>query len=161
MFKIIFRSTLNIIMLLILFMILMGCQRADDTIFIAPEGYVGYIVIIYNQTAGADKEYRDGSRVYRIPSTGILLTQFPPNVGWSYLPKFYYNDISPENQIKFADRKNLPSGTVVATGGSVGEAYKDAGKEGIRYTKYYIGTKSQINEAYRQGEKLDIIELAE
>jgi hypothetical protein len=44
-----------------------------------PKGYRGPVVIIYNQKDGLIKEYLDGRRIYRIPKSGILKTQFDEN----------------------------------------------------------------------------------
>ncbi len=41
-----------------------------------PAGYVGDVYIIYDQPNGEEQEYDGASRVYRIPSTGILFTKF-------------------------------------------------------------------------------------
>lgn len=151
-------------LLMILFFLLtviFSCQTSDNEIVIVPRDYQGYALIIYGQTDGEDKEYRDGTRAYRIPSTGVLLTQFSNNPGWSEFPKFYYGSIAPENEIPFvAEFKNVPESEIVAFGGSVGGVNKDlAGKEVIRFKEYFIGNKSQIQKSVEAVEKLDLAEL--
>ena len=53
-------------MLQILLFISCGNQT-EDTVVLIPEGYVGPVLVIYGQTDGAEKEYENGKRVYRIP----------------------------------------------------------------------------------------------
>ena len=140
-----------------------ACQTGEPAIFVLPEGYTGYVIIIYDQENGVAQKYKDKSRLYEIPETGILKTQFKNNPGWTDFPKFYYKKVTSENQLSFTmDAKNLPADTIVAFGGSSGYVSKDIeGKEGIRYVQYFIGTEAQIDTAYKEAEKLDIAKLAD
>ncbi|RAV29703.1 DUF6843 domain-containing protein [Sinomicrobium soli] len=150
------------VLLLVLISVLTSCQRGEPSIFVVPEDYKGYILVIYNQENGADKEYQDKSRVYRIPSSGVLLSKFTSNPGLSGFPKFYNGSIAPENQIRFTMDRELPSDTIIATGGIAGGVNKDPdGNEVIRFIQYYVGTKEQIGEAHKEVENLDIIELVD
>lgn len=148
--------------LLAVFMLL-GCERGQEEIVIVPRNYTGLILIIYDQPNGADPVYQNGKRVYKIPSNGILKTKFSPNPGWIGLTEFYYETIDPENRILFKpDPRTIPADTVVAGGGTAGSIKKEAGgKEYIRFLKYYVGNKDQINTAREQVPKLDIIKLTQ
>lgn len=57
-------------------------KRAEKEKFLIPNGYRGRIVIFFNQSNGSAKEYIDKTRIYRIPLSGILLTQFEENPGF-------------------------------------------------------------------------------
>lgn len=151
----------SLMLLLYILSMFFGCQISDHEIIIVPRDYRGYALIIYGQTDGADERYRNGSRVYDVPSNGILVTQFLSNPGWSEFPEFYYDSIAPENKISFvADFKNVPKSEVVAFGGSAGGANRDlAGKDVIRFKEYFIGNKLQIQKSVTEAEKLDIAKL--
>jgi hypothetical protein len=56
-------------------------KKVDPEIFLLPDGYSGKVNIVYNQDCGQPEEWEKDSRVYRIPETGILLTQFQDEQG--------------------------------------------------------------------------------
>lgn len=59
-----------------------GLKNMTPEIHYIPEGYIGKIYIFFNDKSGKKKEKYGNSRVYRIPETGILRTQFRENLGW-------------------------------------------------------------------------------
>ncbi len=140
-----------------------GCSIGKNDIFIVPKNYTGYVIIIYGQKGGDKPIYEGKKRVFNIPSSGILKTQFDGNYEWKTLPEFYYNQIAPENQIRYIlDPNKIPLDSVVAYGGTSATANKDlAGKDVIRYSIYYIGNNGQIDSAYEKAENLDILKFAE
>jgi len=50
--------------------------------YLIPENYRGPVYVIFNQKDGQTKEYEGNRRLYRIPSTGVLFTQFKDEQGW-------------------------------------------------------------------------------
>jgi|GEM_PF-1839861 len=76
-------------------------QQSEDTIRLIPEGYLGTVMIIFNQKNGEAEEYEDGKRVYRIPETGILYTQFEPNYGIQKHEYFYLDTNGNRTEIDF------------------------------------------------------------
>src|SRR5687767_4635075 len=84
---------------LVLSLVLCGCDRTEPEIVIVPRGYTGHVTVIFSQKLGSEASYRDGKRVYTIPQSGVLLTQFADNDGWGDWPRFYYENITPENRI--------------------------------------------------------------
>jgi hypothetical protein len=87
----------------LLFLItILGCsQVSEDTIRLIPEGYQGTILIIFNQKDGAPKEYEGNNRIYRIPESGVLKTQFKPDYGVQKNKFFYLNDEGERKEIPF------------------------------------------------------------
>lgn len=84
-------SPKSILILLCTCIILMQCKRnGEQSVFILPNGFVGNALIIFGQQNGSPAEYQEGVRIYHIPSTGILKTQFLPDYGWHKLDEFYY-----------------------------------------------------------------------
>jgi len=66
-------------MLIIISLILLSnisCGNADPAVYFIPKKFEGVFSVVYSQRKGNPKEYQYGRRVYRIPSNGILLTQF-------------------------------------------------------------------------------------
>jgi YD repeat-containing protein len=141
--------------------LLVGCRSADNEVIVVPENYEGYVVIVYGQEHGTAEQYEGTSRLYNVPSTGILLTQFSNNPGWAELPKVYRGSITRENEIPFiASFEKIPEDKICAFGGTSGAANKDlAGDEVVRFKQLYVGSKSRIRQAIEEAEKLDIIGL--
>jgi hypothetical protein len=142
---------------------LFGCDNGEQEIIVAPKGYKGYIVIIFNQKDGQPAKYEGKKRVYEIPQSGILKTQFTANYGWREFAEYYYGKIASENRLpSFAKIEKVPADTVGGFMGANGNANKDyEGKETVEYSLYYIGTRSDIERTQEQAEKLDIVKLAE
>lgn len=65
--------------------------------YLIPENYRGPVMVIFNQKDGQKKEYEGRRRLYRIPSTGVLFTQFKDEQGW--IDQDYYL-VSPNGQRK-------------------------------------------------------------
>lgn len=71
--------------------LLMQCRHVGEkSIYLIPRGFVGNVVIVFEQIRGIPAEYKKGMRVYRIPSSGILKTQFKPNYGLHVPDEYYY-----------------------------------------------------------------------
>jgi len=154
---------MKIISLILICFLLLGCDRAEKEIFVLPQGFTGYVLIVYDQPGGQEQVYEDGKRVYNIPTNGILKTKFTNNPGWMEFPEFYYETVNSKQKIpvKF-DLKTLPLDSIVAYGGTAGRINKDlAGKERLMTLTYHIGNKAQIDSTYDLVQRLDIIKLIE
>jgi uncharacterized lipoprotein YehR (DUF1307 family) len=153
---------LSILMGLSFLIILLSCrQKGEQEIYVLPNGYTGLVLVILNQKDGVPEKYAGKSRVYEIPETGILKTQFSNNEGWTELPQFYYDRIEKQNQISVKmDYEDISLDEVNATLVSTGVAYRNIDGTGeIKFVEFYVGTKTQIDEASRKAEKLNIGEL--
>jgi hypothetical protein len=143
---------------LLICLIFISCNTGEHEIVIVPQNYIGRVLIIFDQTNGVDQLYENGKRVYQIPTNRILKTKFSPNPGWIGLPEFYYNKISPGNKMPFnTNSRELPTNRIVAYGGTAGSVQN--GNQHIRFLEYYIGNKTQIDSAYQQAQKSDIVKL--
>lgn len=140
-----------------------SCNGGDKEVIIVPKNYRGYIVIIYNQKSGEKIKYEDRKRIYEIPSTGILKTQFEANYGLREFTEYYFDKIGDSSKIpSYANFKTIPSNIVVGFIGASGNANKDyEGKKTVEYSLYYIGTKDEIIKAVQQAEKLDIASIGD
>ena len=76
-------------------------QKAEDTVRLIPEGYIGSVLVIFNQENGEPKEYEEGKRIYRIPENGVLKTQFEPNYGMQNHQFFYVDKKRSRTEIPF------------------------------------------------------------
>lgn len=61
-----------------------GCTepaQCEEEIYLVPEGFRGKIMVFFDQADGQEKEYENTARVYNIPPSGFIKTQFPKNGG--------------------------------------------------------------------------------
>ena len=138
----------------------LGCSKKDETIFLLPEGYTGYVVIIYGQTDGKEKKYEGSKRIYEIPSSGILKTKFSIDYGISNFPKFYYEDKTSKELAYYHEFNEIPEGKIVSFGGTTGKANIDLeGKYFISFTEHYVGTKEEIKLAVEKANAIDYLKL--
>lgn len=153
----------KIILSLIIFFTLLGCDSGEKEIIVIPDNYKGYILIIFNQENGTSIKYKNKKRIYRIPQNGVLKTQFSGNYGSVGFTEFYYEEIKPENKLpSFARITQIPENTVVGLRGATGTVKKNAeSEERIEFVEFYVGTKEQIEQAKENIKKLDIVKLAE
>lgn len=73
----------------------------EPEIYLIPPNFKGWVVILFNQKDGTIPDYKEGSRIYRIPSSGILKTKFGSNTGEFGLNdvKFYFDGDSTRDMI--------------------------------------------------------------
>jgi len=82
----------------IFFIILLtGCHKStpcEKEIYLLPEGFWGTMIVYFDQPHGQEIQYEDDARLYQIPNSGYLKTQFPKNGGCMNNDRihFYYVD---------------------------------------------------------------------
>jgi hypothetical protein len=153
-----------VIFFLIISFMLSSCDtNGEQEIIVAPNNFKGYIIVIFNQKEGTPIKYEGKKRVYEIPQNGILKTQFKVNDGWREFAEYYYEKIAPENELpSFVEIEKVPTDTIAGFMGANGTVKKDSeSEERLEFSEFYIGTKSDIEQAQEQVEKLDILKLAE
>ena len=73
-----------------IFAFALGCaRRADNELWLIPEGYCGYLVVIPNRTNGIPKRHEKGFLLYEFPRDGVLKTQFELNYGVMEKPEYF------------------------------------------------------------------------
>ena len=95
------KANTRVISLSVIMLYVLSCSRTyDPEKFYVPDGYLGWIFVIYNQEHASKKQDK-GYRIYEIPKNGILFTKFKTNWGVIQSNK---NDI----QFYFIDSMNQP-----------------------------------------------------
>ena len=94
-------------------------RSADDEMHIIPNNFEGCVIILFDKSDGEPKEYNeDGDRVYRIPKSGILKTQFKFEEGWRHDKYIREN----KQEIRYLD----PTDKVWDDTTNVNSIYKDS-----------------------------------
>jgi hypothetical protein len=140
-------------------------ETGDDEIFILPESYRGAVFVLYDQKNGEPVKYEGRKRVYEIPPSGVLKTQFSLNTGWHRPGKYFYkaNGKLTEIPYLFDDRdiearRNIASKVHVCCP-SNGKAGKDPNDVPVVFEKFYVGTDEEIHEASEKGETINPADL--
>jgi len=152
-------SNFNIKVILTLLIIIVGtisCGKGNNreaAIYLLPENYVGSFYVIYNAPKGQPPKYEGDSRVYEIPTSGILITQMKPNEGWidSHKLQYYYlskdgsrEQITDRWTTSFEDSpESREDKTVYIFGGGLGEIEPLMGCTAIEQG-FGVGTKTDM-----------------
>ncbi|MGB7070288.1 MAG: hypothetical protein WBD22_12405 [Pyrinomonadaceae bacterium] len=141
-------------------------EIGDDEIFVLPEGYRGVVLIFYDQKEGEPKKYERGKRVYKIPRSGILKTQFSHDEGWQHFGEYFYDGNGQLARIPYVrDGRDTESNRAIgfneiyACCSSVGQSYSDNSNRSVVFGQFYVGTKEEIKMAGEQREKINPIDL--
>ncbi len=73
-----------------------GCNRKEAEKHIMPDGYVGRVLIVFDDEQGVERTFKNDFRLYQIPASGLLRTQFEQSPG----------TISADNELKFYYQRN-------------------------------------------------------
>ena len=75
-------------LIIILILLTAGCWTSDPDVYLIPEGYIGPVVVAFEQEDGEPVRRSGDTLVYRIPPDGVLRTQAPFPDGYHHI--FYY-----------------------------------------------------------------------
>ncbi len=78
-----------------------SCQTAESETFIIPYGYKGKVIVVFEKKNGVSPKFERNSRVYEIPPSGILVTQFKINEGFMNRQFYYYDSLKQRIPIKY------------------------------------------------------------
>jgi hypothetical protein len=132
--------------LLCLLLSFASCQTVETEHYLIPKGFTGRVEIIFDQKNGAAIKYEKGkARVYEIPKSGILLTQFHYEGGWINHHYYYIDNSGKRTEMAIFDFKNKKDGTMdyplsnkdsigIFSDGTTGQATK----EGAQFEFFFV-----------------------
>ena len=137
-------------------MALAGCAQSDETRdperYVIPVDYVGSFHIVFGIQSGEPPLTEDGTRIYQIPDSGILLTQGGPNPGRTASDKIrFFHDGENGDLHPITGRwttslhdtsDNRADGKTYVFGGGISEI-QPVRHCNIYSKSFYVGTKSQ------------------
>lgn len=76
---------------------IVGCNKSvecEKEIYLIPDGFSGKIIVYFDQSDGDPVEYKNNARIYHIPKSGYLKSQFQKNGGCmnDKRIRFFYED---------------------------------------------------------------------
>lgn len=139
-------------------------QREPES-YLIKEGYSGPVYVVFGVTKGEPAAHEDGSRIYRIPDSGILLTQMSLNEGRissDDLRFFYVSESGKRTEIEEhlaripENEQTLKQDATYIVGGGIGNisAIPDLDCT-AHYVSYHVGTPAEIMENSKDVELID------
>lgn len=107
-----------LLLFLLSIMLLAGCQETkecEEEIYLVPEGFRGKVIVFFDQPDGQEMEYENYARVYHIPESGYIKSQFPKNggcMGDGRIRFFYEDSLGGRQNLDYflnIDRDSLPT----------------------------------------------------
>lgn len=152
-----------VILILATGMILNMQSKNEDEIHLLPEGYIGLVVILFNQESGAEKEYEGESRLYRIPANGILKTQFEPNDGIAAVKYFIRNKTNPREELRYISGQEISEisdpNKVYVINSSREESVGNLDKKKYFSNSYMVARQDQIDSVHMARQQMFIPDL--
>ena len=139
-------------------------QRTESEIFVIPKDYVGVVYIFFDQENGISTEYDYiKRRIYQIPKSGILETQFLPNYGATEMPLYYEEAIGEKkmNYLKKGESLDSKEEKVVAwhqTGTARSDPYDENSKI-VHFIKFYVCKPSELIALDIKSSQIDPVSL--
>lgn len=128
-----------------------GCDVGRPEKYLVPAGYVGDVYVLPGYSRGLPPEREGIARVFRIPATGILVTQDWPSNGW-HATRYYEVDTSGKRTELTYEPSTIPK-TAATLRDQRRIAWFARGIGGItssdlpcdvRFTQFYVGTPAHL-----------------
>ncbi len=128
-----------------------ACDIGRPEKYIVPAGYTGDVYILPGYSRGQPPEREGFARVFRIPATGILVTQDWPSDGWH--PMRYYEidrsgrrtELPYEPSTIPATPQNLRDNRRIAWfARGIGGMTSDELPCDVRFMRFYVGTPAHL-----------------
>lgn len=132
--------------------------RPEKETYLIPEGYRGNVLVIFNQPDGKKPEYENGRRIYRIPSSGVLFSQFKDEEGLINQEYFYLSPSGHRRKLGVLDTRDFNEAWTIGKNphepprdslavfnpGSMGVMGNSGDKDSKVYLELSIGTYNDI-----------------
>ena len=140
----------------------MGCDYAEPETHLIPDGYVGYVYIVQSRADGEPTRFNGDRRLYRIPSDGLLLTQFGSNNGIIDNRYFYVGADGSRRKIVglYSTVDDTPENRADTTLIIQGLGSGVLGNANVPFQQYFVGTKPDILDwdHHEAGDVFDVLE---
>jgi hypothetical protein len=126
--------------------------RAQSEIHLIPDAFLGWVVVAFRAVNGEVAMYEGDARLYRIPKSGILLTQAEPNRATSPAWKFFVEGADGTRiPIQLVRARPVPDTSENRADPTIGifelgrgGAPGGAARCQVEFDIYFIGTKVQL-----------------
>lgn len=90
---------ISVLIIIVAFIyIVFNYPKAEPETLLIPQNYTGEVIVIFDQKDGTPIEYEKKNRIYHIPESGILFTQFEYSPG-VIDQKYYFIDSVGNRQV--------------------------------------------------------------
>ncbi|MEO8069127.1 MAG: hypothetical protein ABI599_15625 [Flavobacteriales bacterium] len=120
-----------------------SCALSEGDVFILPEGYRGVVFVVFDQPDGQAEMRQGSNRLFKIPASGVLKMKDPSRRGWSIPDKYYFEEKTDRNSIRY--EHNLPANDkreVIVSGYSDGKIFLNG--DTIEFLQFFVGNSDEI-----------------
>lgn len=117
--------------------------KGYDEIYLIPKGYVGEVIIVFNQKGKTKVEIKDDIVIYTIPNDGILLTEYTENGSYVNDIYFYVDSLGNKSRLK-RFYKEFEGNDLGIYGGAVGTLDNN-----LQFYSFFVGTKLDREENHK------------
>jgi hypothetical protein len=157
------KAVINLLLITALISNMAGCKQQQAEIYLIPQGFKGKVNIIFNQDKGVGPKYEDGKRLYEIPITGVLLTQFKDEYGLVNRQYFYVNSNGKRMRLKkleddaFSDTTSSYGRDEVGIfyDGTTGVYGNSNDPKALRYQEFTVSDFNSLNSFYKPENQAD------
>jgi len=148
---------------LISILVIAGCNKSnkcEKEIYLLPEGFRGKLIVYFDQPDGQEILYEDSIRIYHIPPSGFLKTQFPKNGGCMSDDRinFFYED-SDGNRNLLDYFLNIDKDSIPTDRDYVLFTFLSNKDEKPEFVIHLVGHVSEFNELTQSIHSLDPIKI--
>ncbi|WP_231590595.1 DUF6843 domain-containing protein [Hymenobacter terrenus] len=134
---------------------LLGLGNAQE-VYLVPQGFRGVVYILFEQPNGVPPEREGWKRIYRIPRSGVLRTQFSFQEGPGPLPEFFWDSAGQRRPLRYQilNHRRPPRGVYVSTietgsGGCYFDA-QDRPQEPVDYESFIVADSQNVKKFYTE-----------
>jgi len=145
--------------------IIAGCSRStpcEKEIYLMPEGFRGQMIVYFDQPDGQAIQYEDEARLYLLPPTGLLKTQFPRNggcMGDNRIQFYYEDEMGDREKIDFW--MDVPLDSIPANTDYVLMTFLSEKGTKPDFTIHLIGTKQEFKSLTKSIRDIDPVKILE
>lgn len=161
-----FRAAFSL--LLLSFLTVSACAEApkrEAETYLIEKDYVGPVYVVFGVSKGESGSRQNDIRIYRIPESGILLTQMSLNEGRISPSNLRFFQVSESGEreeiqnylIRLPDEKqDLEEGTTYVVGGGIGNISALPNLDcTIHYVSYHVGSPQEL---FSHEDEINLIE---
>lgn len=125
-----------------------SCQTAEPETFIIPDGYKGKVMIVFEKPNGVTPKFERNRRIYEIPKSGILVTQFKINEGFMNRQFYYIDSFNQRIPIKYFKNEKeaeLTSEVGIFYSGTAGVYGNSGDPHSVVYQEFIVSDYKSLN----------------
>lgn len=138
-----------------------GSKKVTPEIFLIPSGYRGEVKVIFGEPCGNKESFDGKKRLYIVPESGILISQFKQEFGIinqeyyyvdangqrTLIPKMMLSDFNEETTTTINEHEPPRNQVGIFQWGNTGNTQLEGDKR-YMYYQFYVGTYLEVRDSF-------------